>query len=194
MNWGKSSTNQGSNKSCKHIGMSRSRDKPANLVFLKLSKVFSESGKLFPLVNSVSSIISVWQFSPVGKTTDLKEIFALFAHSAAILTVMLSVIVWWQARKWLPREADIIPCQRQRRASLLMWWSLRTTNWTAHEHTGLGLSLSAYAGKYDSQSQNTKSSLTCPRQKHKSDPRFIVLSFPTIASMWLTGLLFTNGR
>lgn len=64
-----------------------------NLVFLRLSKVFLESGKLFSLANSVPSIISVWQFSPVGKTTDSKEIFALFDHAVAILIFMLPVIV-----------------------------------------------------------------------------------------------------
>lgn len=93
MEGGKFSANQGGYKFCKRIGMSRSRGKLAKLVFLKLSEVFSESGKLLPLANSFPNIISVWRFCPVGKTTDSKESFALFVHSGAILIFMLPVIV-----------------------------------------------------------------------------------------------------
>lgn len=85
---GEFSTNQGGYKFCKRIGMSRSRGKLAKLLFLKLSEVFSESGKLLPLANSFPNIISVWRFCPVGKTTDSKE-----SHSGAILIFMLPVIV-----------------------------------------------------------------------------------------------------
>lgn len=57
---------QGGPNCCKSIGMFRSRGKQVNIVFLIPCKGLFDSGKLFPLADSVLNMMSAWQSAPLS--------------------------------------------------------------------------------------------------------------------------------